>query len=150
MTRIKWNRLRFPRLAGIRVSRGSERGQTLVEFALILPVMLLMLFALVDFGRAFYTWLLVTNAAREGARVAATQQGTTAVQTRINDALGGLDAAELSITLTNVQGPRGEAVEVDLEYNFVFVTPVGNILTLVSGGTLDTPAITSHSSMRLE
>ena len=48
--------------------RESERGQSLVEFTMILPILLILLFALVDFGRAFYTWMLVTNAAREGAR----------------------------------------------------------------------------------
>ncbi|NUQ56510.1 MAG: pilus assembly protein, partial [Dehalococcoidia bacterium] len=53
----------------LRRFRRTDAGQALVEFALVLPVMLMMLFALVDFGRGFYTWLVVTNAAREGARV---------------------------------------------------------------------------------
>lgn len=127
-----------------------QRGQTLVEFALILPLFLLMFFAMVDFGRGFYTWLLVTNAAREGARVAATQQNSSAVQGRINDAIAGLDPAKLTITLNNVQGSRGQAVVVDLAYDFEFVTPIGGIVNIVSGGNLETPTITSHSSMRLE
>ena len=136
-----------------RIGRDSEerqRGQTLVEFALILPLFLLMFFAMVDFGRGFYTWLLVTNAAREGARVAATQQDLNAIQTRINDALGGLDSSQLTITIDNAQGARGQAVEVDLSYDFEFVTPIGGIFGIVSGGSLATPVITSHSSMRLE
>jgi len=130
--------------------RGSERGQTLVEFALILPVMLILIFALVDFGRGFYTWLVVTNAAREGARVGATQQGPSAIQTRINDSISGLDSSLLSITLTNVQGARGTPVEVDLVYDFAFVTPLGDLIAFVSGGTLTDPTISSHASMRLE
>lgn len=127
-----------------------ERGQALVEFALILPVMLLMLFALVDFGRGFYTWLLVTNAAREGARVAATQKDYNTVQTRIYDSIGDLDPGKLDITPTNVQGVRGEAVEIDLVYEFEFVTPMGEIMNFMSGGSIDTPTISSHASMRLE
>ena len=95
-------------------ARGREAGQALVEFAMIVPLLVLLLFALVDFGRAFYTWLVVTNAAREGARVAATQQGVSPVVTRINDSISGLDSTDLTITLTNIQGPRGEPVEVDL------------------------------------
>lgn len=138
----------LPRLG--RSKDEGQRGQTLVEFALILPLFLLMFFAMVDFGRGFYTWLLVTNAAREGARVAATQQPASAVQTRINDALGGLDPVELTITLTNIQGSRGQAVEVDLAYDFEFVTPIGGFVAILGGGSLETPTITSHSSMRLE
>lgn len=128
----------------------QELGQTLVEFSLILPVMLLMLFALVDFGRAFHTWLLVTNAAREGARVAATQKDYSTIQTRIYDSLGSLDPAKLDITPTNVQGVRGDPVEIDLVYEFEFVTPIGGIVNIISGGNLDTPTIESHASMRLE
>ncbi len=137
-----------PRLG--RSGEEGQRGQTLVEFALILPLFLLMFFAMVDFGRGFYSWLLVTNAAREGARVAATQQPAAAIQNRVVDALGGLDQADVTITLTNVQGSRGQAVEVDLAYDFEYVTPIGGIVALVSGGELATPSITSHSSMRLE
>ena len=127
-----------------------EAGQTLVEFALILPIMLLLIFALVDFGRGFYTWLILTNGAREGARVGATQQDYNAIVTRIQEATGTLDQDRLTITLTNVQGPRGEPIEVDLEYDFEFVTPIGGILNIVSGGNLEAPTITAHASMRLE
>ena len=131
-------------------SHTRQSGQALVEFAMILPVMLLLFFALVDFGRGFYTWLLVTNAAREGARVAATQQSVSPVVTRINDSIAGLDSASLTITLTNIQGPRGEPVEVDLDYDFTFVTPIGDLLNVMTGGSLADPTISAHASMRLE
>lgn len=131
-------------------NRSRETGQALVEFAMIAPFMFLLLFALVDFGRAFYTWLVVTNAAREGARVAATQQDTNAVVTRINDSISGLNSGALQITLTNVQGPRGQPVEVDLVYDFAFVSPLGEMINFVSGGSITDPTITSHASMRLE
>jgi Flp pilus assembly protein TadG len=138
----------------------SEVGQALVEFTMILPLFLLLLFALVDFGRGFYTWLLVTNAAREGARVAATQQDTNAVQTRIYDAVCSSYPSNCSLNVSkltwtnkasaNIQGPRGEAVEIDLSFDFDYATPIGNILAIVSGGSLSEPTITAHSSMRLE
>lgn len=127
-----------------------ERGQALVEFALILPIMLLLICALVDFGRAYYTWLMVTNAAREGARVGATQQPESAINARILDSIDGLDASSLTIAVTNAQGPRGEPVDVDLTYNFEFVTPIGNLMALVGGSSLAEPNIEGHASMRLE
>ena len=49
----------------------EERGQALAEFAILAPIFILLLLALVDFGRVFETWVVATNAAREGARYAA-------------------------------------------------------------------------------
>ena len=104
-------------------------------------------------------WLLVTNAAREGARVAATQQDSAAVQDRIWDAVCSnypsscsLDETKLTWTnpgTANVQGPRGEAVVIELSYDFDYATPIGNILGIVSGGALAAPTITAHSSSLL-
>ncbi len=129
--------------------RKTETGQTLVEFALVLPMLLILMFGIVDFGRAFYTWLTVTNAAREGARVGATQMDTSTINTRISDAMGPLGTSDLVITLGNVQGPRGEPITVDLVYDFDFVTPIGPLVAL-AGGSLSTPTISGHASMRLE
>ena len=137
--------------------RRTETGQALVEFTMILPIFLMLLFGLIDFGRGFYTWLLVTNAAREGARVGAVQMDGNAIDTRIYDSFCGnyptdcgLDPTKLTITKSNVQGPRGESVAIDLSYDFDYVTPIGNIIALVSGGSLSEPTITAHTSMRLE
>lgn len=126
--------------------RTTETGQALVEFALVLPIFLVLLFGLVDFGRAFHTWLLVTNAAREGARVGAVRGNTNDINTRINGSIGSLDTGALSIDLDNVQGTRGEAVSVHLEYDFEWVTPLGAFLP---GGLADI-TIESTSTMRLE
>jgi Flp pilus assembly protein TadG len=133
----------------VRTWRG-ELGQSLVEFSLVLPIMLLLLFALVDFGRAFHTWLVVTNSAREGARAASVQKPEADIRARINQTAGSLDTSKLTIQLTNVQGPRGTTVEVDLTYAFQYVTPIGGILNFVSGGNLATPTIGNSTSMRLE
>ncbi|MGE0598266.1 MAG: TadE/TadG family type IV pilus assembly protein [Dehalococcoidia bacterium] len=137
--------------------RRTEAGQALVEFTMILPIFLLLLFGLVDFGRAFYTWLIVTNAAREGARVAAVQKPQSDVDARIYESFCEsyptqctLDPAKLSITRTNIQGARGEAVTIDLAYDFDYATPLGNILALIGGNSLADLTITAHTSMRLE
>ena len=130
--------------------RQQEKGQSLVEFAMVLPIMLVLMFALVDFGRAFHTWLVVTNAAREGARAGAVQHDAGQIQSRIHDSMGSLDSSRLTITLNNVQGPRGEAVEVDLSYDFEFVTPLGPMVSAMSGGNVSAPDIGGSSSMRLE
>lgn len=48
-----------------------QRGANLVEMVVVLPLLLLLVVGIVDFGRAFYTLVVVTNASREGARCAA-------------------------------------------------------------------------------
>ncbi len=55
----------------MKIYRGRGRaGQSLVEMAMVLPVLAVLTFGLVDFGRAYYFQVSITNAAREGARVA--------------------------------------------------------------------------------
>lgn len=137
--------------------RQTEAGQSLVEFTMILPIFLVLMFGLVDFGRVFYMWFLVTNAAREGARVAAVQADYATVQDRIYDSFCSnypsdcsLDPDKLGITPDNIQGSRGSAVSIDLAYDFEFVTPLGSILQLIGGSSLAAPTISAHSSMRLE
>ncbi len=53
----------------------DELGQTLVEFALVLPIFMLVIFGLFDVGRAVYTNSVLSQGAREGARLAATEAG---------------------------------------------------------------------------
>jgi Flp pilus assembly protein TadG len=113
--------------------------------------------SMVEFGRAFHTWLLITNAAREGARVAAVQSDLSTVQNRVYDSFCAnypsqcnLDPSRVTITTNNVQGSRGSMVSVDVTYDFQWVTPIGDIVNLVSGGNLPNLTISSHASMRLE
>ena len=59
------------RLARRPRARHRTRGQSLVEFALALPVLLIVLLFAIDFGRAFYSWVILQNASRLGANFAA-------------------------------------------------------------------------------
>ncbi len=62
--------------------RRRTRGQALVEFALVIPVFLLLLMAVFDLGRAVFAYNSVTNAAREGARLAIVNQTPSLIQQR--------------------------------------------------------------------
>ena len=57
-----------------RRASGTRRGQALVEFALVLPIFILVLVAIFDLGRAVFAYNTLTNAAREGARMAIVNQ----------------------------------------------------------------------------
>jgi len=63
-------------------SRRRRRGQALVEFALVVPILLLLLIALFDVGRAVFAYNTLTNAAREGARLAIVNQDTDLIKAR--------------------------------------------------------------------
>lgn len=75
--------------------RRSDQGQGLVEFALVIPMMLLFVFGLVDLGRGIYTYSVLSNVAREGARYAivhgslATETGNTQSGPGTSDPSGG-------------------------------------------------------------
>jgi Flp pilus assembly protein TadG len=70
-----------------------ERGAVAVEMAIILPLLLLVVGGIVDFGRAAFTQNVVTNAAREGARMRALGYTTGEATTRMNQAMVGSNVA---------------------------------------------------------
>ena len=72
--------------------RGDDRGAAAVEFALLLPVVFLIIAGIVDFGTVFFTKIELTNAAREGARAAVVTGTSVAnVQARATAAAPGVN-----------------------------------------------------------
>jgi hypothetical protein len=108
-------------------SDSRDCGAVAVEFALLLPVLLLLIFGIIDFGRAINDQITLTQAAREGARLAALGYSTAAVTTRAQSAAIGLSPVP-TVTVTS-SCPVGAGVGVDavvkVSYTFSFVTPVG-------------------------
>jgi len=104
-----WRRL-TDRLPGIRKRRKGEDGQALVEFALVMPFLLFILYGIIQFGLLLNTYITVTDSARAGARQLALGQGNNdpcdpAVQIATND--GGsinLTAANVNVTFTTAAG----------------------------------------------
>jgi hypothetical protein len=77
--------------AGRRRSKGT--GQSLAEFALVLPIFLVLFFAVIDLGSAIFTFNSLTNAAREGARLAIVNQDPASIIAR---AEGQVSVAEIN------------------------------------------------------
>src|SRR5262245_59708790 len=81
----------------------DRRGNSVIEFALILPLVLLLVFGITEFGRAWMTVNIMATAAREGARLAAvTAPDAAAVQARVEEVL---DAARVVSTSVSMTGP---------------------------------------------
>jgi len=68
----------------------SIKGQTLVEFALIAPIVFILLFGIIDFGMALDHRIVLQHAVREGARYAAVHDGCTDIQDRTKERAGSL------------------------------------------------------------
>ena len=94
----------------------GEKGQSLVEFALVLPVLVLLVIGMIEFGRVLNVWLIVGNGAREGARYAAVGLSEAKVIQKVKDFCPTLDPGSLVIEVTGAQGPRGTPVTVRVEH----------------------------------
>jgi Flp pilus assembly protein TadG len=100
-----------------------DRGAAAVEFALLLPMLLLLLFGLIDFGRALNAQITLTQAARVGARMAALGEANVASQTQA--AATGLSGVTVTVTACPADsGPSSDA-SVEVSYPFTFITPIG-------------------------
>jgi Flp pilus assembly protein TadG len=98
----------------------GESGSAVVEFALLLPVLLLLLLALVQVGVLASDRLLLAQAARAGAREAAIQESDEAVREAATSAGVGLDPERLRLEVTRT-GSRGSPVTVSLSYEVEIV-----------------------------
>lgn len=119
--------------------RRDERGQSMVEFALVLPVILLILFAITEFGLVFEAQLTLSHLARAGARLATVGATDAEIIDSIRSGAVGLDldALEIGISPTDAARPSGATVTVTLRYTFSVVIPlisdiVGTDLPLVA------------------
>jgi Flp pilus assembly protein TadG len=99
---------------------------------MVLPLLLLLVFGLIDFGRMLNAQIVVTEAAREGARAEAL--GGDPV-TRATAVAGGLDVGV--DPGTPCTGDTTQDAQVKVNYRFTFVTPVGALAGLLDGGGLD-------------
>ena len=132
--------------------KNGEKGQALVEFTLLVPIFLLLLFAIVDFGMGFYSWITVTNAAREGARLGVVLATEQEIEDRVYQAASlPNESTKMTVTVTNAQGQPGESVVVQVDYDYDLITPLAGIVSFVSGDILGpTLTFSSTAEMRLE
>jgi hypothetical protein len=136
----------------------SERGAELVEFALVLPLLLLTVLGIVDFGLALQRFEVVNNAAREGVRVAILPDyGPVDADARVRQFLlaSGLDDPDVGIDgpvhralPLGVSGRCLTVVEMTVSYPHEYLFLSGIIGYF--GGTLDTTSLSATVGMRSE
>ncbi|WP_053361541.1 TadE/TadG family type IV pilus assembly protein [Bacillus sp. FJAT-27251] len=129
----------------------SEKGQSLVEFALVLPLLMMLLFGIIDFGRIFHAYLTIDHAGREAARAASVGKTySEASQVAVKTAAGiNLNKSGASVTITPPSDPAksypsGTDVKVTITYPIDFLTP---IIGQLIGGSFN---LTDTTVMRVE
>ena len=132
------------------IARRRTRGQALVEFALLSPVLVMMVLGVIDLGRAFYTYEALANAAREGARYCSLHAHDSNLVSGANVSSSTIDrvTGELAGTVSNISvfgattsDPAcdttvddGSPVTVSVSTTFTPITPlIGSVLP---GGSL--------------
>jgi hypothetical protein len=148
----------------------GQSGASAIEFALVLPVLLLILFGIVEFSVLFYDKAMLTNASREGARLAIVYRGPALcvgaacyppqaeITTRVNDYLGisdgsssllisfdGSSSPVTSVSLPDVNASTGLRRQVVVTYNYGWLL-LPNFATALTGPL----TLTATSTMRFE
>lgn len=121
----------------------ESRGQAIVELAILLPVLLLILLGILEFGRVFSSYMIITHASREGARVGAVGGSDLDVQNTVSNNTATLDSTNMTVTILD-GGNRGEPFTVKVGYDIKLVTP---LIGVIVGDPLHMEA---ETSMRIE
>jgi Flp pilus assembly protein TadG len=134
-----------------RVNVGADRGAAAVELGLLLPLLLLIVMGIIDFGGMLNAQNALTQAAREGARARALDQDDVPGKTRSAATSRLITAADVVVDEGDPCPNVGEKAEVTVTYNFQFSTPVGNLAGLFGGdGFDDTMTLTAKGVMPCE
>lgn len=137
-----------------RQSWRSERGAELIEMVVVTPLLLALMFGIVDFGFMFQQYVVLTNAAAEGARVGILPGYDTAdAEDRATSyaAAGGVPVATTTAVATPVSLPGagggtwpGLEVTVTHVYDFNYIRPI----TAMFGGSLSSVTLRARATMR--
>lgn len=131
-------------MAAIRRLMRRQHGQALVEMAIILPLLLMLLFGIIEFGRVFNAQLVMSQASREGARTAAVGSSDAEVIDAVRNT-SVYEDTELTIEITpSGDRERGIPVEVTVSYDVDLFAPV---ITEIAS---DPFTVSSSTVMRVE
>jgi len=134
-----------------RQRRGAgERGQNMVEFALVIPILALVLFGIVEFGNVIRVQVEIDNAVRNGARWQSLNDPagslTSGIQTKVQSWAPDLSGLTASVSTTGCPALTAE-VTVTSSYSYIPVTPIGGLMHLYGGSFASPLALSSISTM---
>ena|SRR5947207_5829573 len=112
----------------------DDRGAVAVEFALVLIPLLLVVFGIIDFGRAYNAQQTVTQAARVGARLATLGKSSSAVKTAVVNAAGtAIDVKSSDVSVSGDCTGSDVSETVKVHYHFGYLTPLFSHTITITG-----------------
>ncbi|WP_436521360.1 TadE/TadG family type IV pilus assembly protein [Actinoplanes sp. HUAS TT8] len=133
-----------------RVPRDNrDRGAAALETAIVMPVVLLILFGIIDMGRLLQQYIQLTEAAREGARLGALNGTVALVQAKVNGIVGTTAAPSVTqtITICAANSQAGTDAKVVLTRPYTPITPMVALVKLVGGQTMGTITMSATGVM---
>jgi Flp pilus assembly protein TadG len=120
------------------VSDESERGAAAVEFAILLPLLLMLVLGTIEFGRAYNAQITLTNAARDGVRVMAIGNDPTGAKTAAKNAAASVSTAipTSDITLSTTACSTGDQVTLTIKYNLSTITGIAGPFPMTGKGVM--------------
>jgi Flp pilus assembly protein TadG len=113
--------------------RKRTRGMAMVEMVFVLPLLILIVFTIAEFGLMFSRWLTLSNAVREGARAGVAWRGNNCNPTTVTNDVqttagnyaraGGVPLANSAFTVNGVCGDPGTDLDVSASYTFKLNLP---------------------------
>lgn len=124
----------------------NQDGQALVEFAIVLPILMLLIMGIFQFGMMLNTYITIGNAAREGTRAGILGSSDAEIQGLIISASPSLEPQNLivSITPNEINRISGEYLTVKVTYNYKLTVPI------ISNLFNNVIVLTSQTTMRVE
>jgi Flp pilus assembly protein TadG len=129
--------------------RSIKNGQSLVEMALLLPVLLMLSVVAIDFGRGVYYFSAIFNAAREGARYGIIHpEDITGIQDKAIEMAVGVNLDPSNVTVSpNPANINIPTIQVSIIYCFDLVTPIAGLFTNSACGDI---TLRTSSTMKIE
>ena len=120
------------------MSRAAERGAVAVEFAILAPVLVMLLLGIMEFGRAYNVQTSLTNAARESVRSMAINNNLTLAKTAAKNTATQLSPvlADGNITFSAANCAAGSSISVTINYSLSTMTGIAGPFAMTSKGTM--------------
>jgi Flp pilus assembly protein TadG len=120
------------------VKRDSERGAVAVEFAILLPLLLMLVLGTMEFGRAYNAQITLTNAARDGVRVMAINNDATAAKTAAQNAAASVSSTipASDIILSTTTCSTGNQVTLTIRYTLSTITGIAGPFPMTGKGVM--------------
>ena len=127
----------------------NEQGNALIEATFVLPILILLLFGIIQFGTVLTAKQALSHATYEGARLGALTNNEEKIKERIKQSIAPLEVSRLSINIQPFSHQRGSNIHIETEYQVPLTIPFLNHDELTISSQADSRSECPHSECHL-